>query len=135
MSLFGSDLGWGEFVKLYAIVPYALLAIYTFTAITDESLKNKLKNYQVVWITLVVLAVIGLVFTSLYVQWTTVGKESIAGVQGRYFLPILPLIMLLLGSVLKIKTDYKKENINKFVGISILALQVYTIAQIIVVHL
>ena len=134
MQLFGSDLGWGEFVKLYAIVPYSILAIYLFTSISDEDIKNKLKTYQLVWIALVVLAVIVLVFTSLYVQWTTVGRESISGVQGRYFLPILPLIMLLLGSVLKVQTSYKKENINKFVAISILVLQIYTISQIIVVH-
>ena len=81
------------------------------------------------------LAIIALVFTSLYVQWSTIGNESIAGVQGRYFLPILPLIMLLLGSTLKIKSSYKKESINKFVAISILVLQIYTISQIIIVHL
>ena len=135
MSLFGADLGWGEFVKIYSIVPYSLLAIYVFAAITDDEIKGKFKTYQLVWITLVIIAVIGLVFTSLYVQWTTVGKESISGVQGRYFLPILPLVMLLLGSVLKIKSSYKKENINKFVAISTLILQIYVVSQIIVVHL
>lgn len=135
MSLFGSDLGWGEFVKLYSIVPYSILAIYLFTSITDEELKDKFKPYQLIWIALVAIAVIGLVFTSLYVQWTTVGRESIAGVQGRYFLPILPLVMLLLGSILKVKTSYKKESINKFAGVSILVMQIYTISQILVVHL
>lgn len=135
LSLFGTDLGWGELIKLHSVVPYFLLAIYLFTATTEEEIKNKFKTYQLVWITLVVLAIIALVFTSLYVQWTTIGEESIAGVQGRYFLPILPLIMILIGSTLKIKSSYKKENINKFVAISILVLQIYTISQIIVVHL
>lgn len=135
LSLFGTDLGWGELIKLYSIVPYSLLAIYLFTTVIEEEIKNKFKTYQLVWIALVVLAIIALVFTSLYVQWSTIGNESIAGVQGRYFLPILPLIMLLIGSTLKIKSSYKKENINKFVAISILVLQVYTISQIIVVHL
>lgn len=135
LSLFGSDLGWGEFVKLYSIVPYSLLAIYTFTSIVDEGVKNKFKTYQLVWIALIVLAIIMLIFTSLYVQWTTVGKVSISGVQGRYFLPILPLIMLFLGSVLKVQSSYKTEDINKFVAISILTLQFYTIAQILIVHL
>ena len=100
-----------------------------------EKIKNKFKTYQLIWIALVVLAIVTLIFTSLYVQWTTIGGESIAGVQGRYFLPILPLIMLLIGSTLKIKSSYKKENINKFVAISILILQVYTISQIIIAHL
>ena len=135
MQLFGSDLGWGELVKLYAVVPYSILAIYLFIAVTDEEIKNKFKTYQLVWIALVVLAVVALVFTSLYVQWTTGGKESISGVQGRYFLPILPLVMLLLGSMIKVQTSYRKENINKFLAISTLVLQIYTISQIIVVHL
>lgn len=135
MSLFGSELGWGEYVKLYSVVPYLIFAIYSFVAITDEELKNKFKTYQLVWIALIVIAIIGLIFTSLYVQWTTVGTESILGVQGRYFLPILPLIMLLLGSILKVKTTYKKENINKFVAISMLVMEIYMISQIIVVHL
>ncbi len=135
MSLFGADLGWGELVKLYAIVPYFILAIYLFVAITDEELKNKFKTYQLVWIALITITTILLVFTSLYVQWTPIGKDSISGVQGRYFLPILPLVMLLLGSVLKVKTTYKVENINKFVAISILVLQIYTVSQIIMVHL
>lgn len=135
LSLFGADLGWGELVKLYAIVPYAFLGIYVFTAITDNTLKNKFKKYQIVWMSLVILAIVGLIFTSLYVQWTTVGKTSIAGVQGRYFLPILPLIMLLLGSVTKVKSLYHEETVTKFVAISILVLQIFTISQILVGHL
>ena len=135
MQLFGSDLGWGEFVKLYSIVPYAILFVYIFAAITDQDIKYKFKRYQLIWIALVILSIIILIFTSLYVQWTTIGRESIAGVQGRYFLPILPLVMLLLGSILKVNTSYKIENINKFIAIFVLVLQIYTISQIIVVHL
>ncbi len=135
LSLFGADLGWGELIKLYSIVPYAFLGIYLFTAITDNELKDKFKKYQIVWISLVILAIVGLVFTSLYVQWTTVGQTSIAGVQGRYFLPILPLIMLILGSVIKVKSSYKEEKVTKFVAISILVLQIFTISQILIEHL
>ena len=135
LSLFGADLGWGELIKLYSIVPYAFLGIYLFTAITDNELKDKFKRYQIVWISLVVLAIVGLIFTSLYVQWTTVGQTSIAGIQGRYFLPILPLVMLLLGSVVKVKSLYNEEKVTKFVGISILVLQIFTISQILIEHL
>lgn len=135
MSLFGNAIGWGEFIKLDSIVPYTLLAIYLFVASTDEEIKEKLKKYQIMWILLVVLAVIGLIFTSLYVQWTTVGKESILGIQGRYFLPILPLIMLLLGNALKVKTSYKKENVSKVVAIIMLVVQIFVVSQIVIVHL
>lgn len=135
LTLFGSDLGWGELIKLNALIPYAFITIYILATISDIELKNKFKLYQLVWIVLTILAVIGLIFTSLYVQWTTVGSESILGVQGRYFLPILPLIMIILGSILKIQLTYKEENINRFITISVLVLQIYTITQILVVHL
>lgn len=135
LSLFGADLGWGELIKLYSLVPYAFLGIYLFTAVMDNDLKGKFKKYQIVWILLVVLVIVGLIFTSLYVQWTTVGQTSIAGIQGRYFLPILPLVMLVLGSVVKVKSLYNEEKVTKFVAISILVLQIFTISQILIVHL
>ena len=37
-------------------------------------------------------AIVLLIFTSLYVQWTEVGASIIDGIQGRYFLPILLLV-------------------------------------------
>ena len=64
-------------------------------------------------IALTILAVGGLIFTSLFVQWTTCGSDSIAGIQGRYFIPILPLLMLLVGSQIKLKTEYDNKNIQK----------------------
>lgn len=135
MSLFGSELGWGELVKLYSIIPYAFLGIYCFSAIIDDEIKGKFEKYQIFWMALVVIAILGLIFTSLYVQWTVVGSNRIEGVQGRYFLPILPLITILIASKIKVKTLYQKENINKFVAISTLVLQIYTISQILIVHL
>ena len=86
LTLFGSQLGWGELIKLYSIIPYTLAALYCFVGITTEEIKNKFKTYQLVWISLVCLAIIGLIFTSLYIQWTNIGSTSILGVQGRYFL-------------------------------------------------
>lgn len=135
LSLFGSDLGWGELVKLYSIIPYSMFAIYIMATILDNDIKAKLKKYQIFWISITILAIIGLIFTSLYVQWTYVGNNSILGVQGRYFLPILPLIMLLIASKIKIKSLYEEKNVNKFVAISIMVLHIYTILQILIVHI
>ena len=135
MSLFGAELGWGELVKIHSIIPYAFLGMYVFTAITDNEIKDKLKKYQKIWIYLVILAIVLLIFTSLYVQWTTVGEKTILGVQGRYFLPIIPLIFILLGNSIKVKSEYKPEKINKYIGILILILNIYTISQIMMIHL
>lgn len=41
-----------------------------------------------------ILATIAAVVLSQYVSWTHVGAETVAGVQGRYFLPILAFLTL-----------------------------------------
>lgn len=69
----------------------------------DETLKLK-KFDRAVFISVFTIVVI-LIFTSLYIQWTTVGAEVIAGVQGRYFLPILILI-----PVMVVKTSTSKKR-------------------------
>ena len=134
-SMFGGELGWGELVQLYSIVPYCLALIFVWITITDQTIKNKFKLYQKVWIGLTVLAIIGLIFKSLYVQWTTVGSDSIAGIQGRYFIPILPLIALLIGSQLKIKTEYSEENPCKTIASIGVVLQIWAVLAIVICHL
>ena len=48
------------------------------------------------WIILFVfLAIFVLILTSLYMQWTPYGEDLIDGVQGRYYLPILMLVPLI----------------------------------------
>ena len=135
MTMFGQKLGWGELVKVYDIVPYILLFMVTWITIIDQTIKDKFKLYQKFIIAIVILGISGLIFTSLYVQWTTCGSDSIAGIQGRYFIPILPLFILLIGSQLKIKTPYNDKNINKYIGIIGMIIQTIPIAQIIICHL
>ena len=134
-SMFGGELGWGELVQLNSIVPYALALICIWITITDQTIKDKFKLYQKVWISLTIIAVIGLIFTSLYVQWTTIGSDSILGIQGRYFIPILPLIALLVGSQLKVKTDYSEENTCKTIATIGVVLQIWAILAIVICHL
>jgi uncharacterized membrane protein len=48
------------------------------------------------------LGCIELIFLVEYMTWTPVGATHIDGVQGRYFVPLLPLLTLLLGRILPI---------------------------------
>lgn len=57
---------------------------------------------------LIYLIVLFLIYSSLYVQWTKVGSKIIDGIQGRYFLPILPLLFLSFNN-----ESFKLKN-NKF---------------------
>ena len=63
------------------------------------------------------------------------GSDFILGIQGRYFLPILPLILILVGSVIKVKSNYKEENLAKCIAIIGLIIHIIVISQIIIAHL
>ena len=134
-SMFGGELGWGEFTQLYAIVPYTIALIFVWITITDQTIKDKFKLYQKVWIALASIAIIGLIFTSLYVQWTTLGSDSILGIQGRYFIPILPLVAILIGSNLKVKTDYNEVTTCKNIASVGVVLQIWTLLALVICHL
>ena len=132
--LFGSVLAMGEFVKLYFAVPFIFSMFFLFESATNKELKKRFSKFQNIVIFLIILIVIGLVFTSLYVQFTDETSMTISGVQGRYFIPILLLIGLLLGN-LKIYNDYDEKNKMKLYGIVTLALQLYIMLAIIIVHI
>ena len=106
LSMFGGEVGLNEHVILHTFVPYVFIVISLMAGILNEEIKNKFSKFQTIIIVLIALAIIGLVFTSLYIQWTETTEVVIKGVQGRYFLPILPLILLLLR---KAKNTYQLQ--------------------------
>lgn len=125
-SLFGGEIGWNEHVKLYSIVPIVLGGLYTFFAVTDEEIKNKFSTYQKTIIILILIAIAGLIFTSLYIQWTPLFTyDYILGVQGRYFIPIMPLLALGVLNNFKVKNEYTEETKLKVIGISILVIYIF----------
>ena len=122
-EMFGSAIGWFDFVRLVSIAPYTLFVTYIITVLFDNSIKNKFNLFQKVILTLVILAVVGLIFLSLYIQWTKPDSQGIDGIQGRYFIPILPAAGLLIGSIVKNRSEYKEINMAK--GISIIGLVIH----------
>lgn len=133
LSLFGGQLEWSEIVKI-EIVPYIVCGITLLATITDEKLKVSFKKYQKVIIFLIVLVITVLIFTSLYIQWSDNELKYIDGVQGRYFLPILPLILILVAGI-KLKSNYTNTEITKLIFISSFIIQIYTLTAVMAVHL
>lgn len=86
-------LGWLSIVLPqwgYRLAMASLLA--TFAAVPPPA------NRRVADVSLVVLALIltsGGMFLAQYLTWTAVGAPVIDGIQGRYFLPIAPLLLIL----------------------------------------
>jgi len=100
------------------LVPFVLLYFVTFVsiAISDASLcDKKLAVFNKLVIIISVLASVFGIFTGMYLFWTSVlpgygiGASTISGVQGRYFIPLLPAIFLMFINSKIIKTKYPKK--------------------------
>ena len=59
----------------------------------------------------------------------------IQGVQGRYFIPILPLLMLLIGSNLKLQTEFDQEKLAKISGITLCIIYMYVFMRLIILNI
>lgn len=84
-------------VLVIAVITITLSAIY----IGYDSLR---KSEALLYLTVAMVAAIGVV-TTLYLTFNQIGANSIQGVQGRYFIPILPLLTLGFIKFIPIKLD------------------------------
>ncbi len=78
-----------------------IIFIVLILAQNSDSLKITSQNKLLVIVTFSAICL--LIFTSLFLQWTPVGGGIIEGVQGRYFLPILPLVPIIINPTKKPK--------------------------------
>ena len=66
------------------------------------------------------IATIFAIFTGMYVFWTSielgVGADTITGVQGRYFIPIIPLAMVVLSNSILSKNEKTKSFMKKMLA-------------------
>ncbi len=115
-SMIGS-FGWLS-KKLDLFIVYNYLIFMGFVTAADESkltLKTKIIN-----ILLILILLAGGVFFAMYLLWTPTGNEIVEGVQGRYFLAVLLLFLIMLVPK-KRKLKIKSETIYQFLNISMIS--------------
>ena len=84
-------LGWLN-LKL-SIAGYVIpLIAFLISIFSDEKIKSSPLNVAPVWWLALAGAGMTLVMLALYLYWTPVGAYVVEGVQGRYFIPLLPLV-------------------------------------------
>ena len=78
--------------------PWALYAGSAVVILTagQSSCGKRLSKKQKLWIFILCVGTAVLVWTSMYIAFTRPGNTYIDGVQGRYYLPFLPLVWLVL---------------------------------------
>lgn len=87
-------LGWLDarisFLLMYSYIILIIINIYSNNILPRNDLEAKftISIY-------LILSYIG-ILTALYIGWSEVGLEYVDGVQGRYFVPVIPLLYILL---------------------------------------
>lgn len=126
-TMIGAPLGWLEIpVPNIVITGFALLLFMSFIQMHSE--KHKWKAAERVWMALLVLVSGFLICFALLIDWTSESAAVIDGVQGRYFLPLLPALLLAFQNQILVM----KRSMDKVIVTGINVLQALTILQVVV---
>lgn len=105
------------------LIPFTLVQMMIFTFSREEVEPNH--SMSVLQIVIFSLAIIGsmiLVVTALYLSWTPVRNQEILGVQGRYFIPIIPVMMIFARNLFNKFSCYIRNQQFKLAILAILPL-------------
>lgn len=94
-TMIGAYLGH---VDLVLDVPYVIVMFFTagllMLAFRKPGETQKLTGGKRIWCWILCAACTGALLLSMFLAWTPVSSKVICGVQGRYFLPFLPLVLM-----------------------------------------
>lgn len=108
-------LGWLDHLMYAMVFIYPVIILFfCFVKTEYEPLFCKKKKGRLLYVFLLILATVVLVHTALYITWTAVGSSEILGVQGRYLVPAMPLLMLLIKELFpKVQISFKSGHERK----------------------
>jgi uncharacterized membrane protein len=108
--------GYFQF-KMHWIFAIAFGSTYMATVKEEEGMLTK--RQKILLFVIIVFLVVG-IFGALYLTWSTYQLPFVDGVQGRYFIPLLiPISLILISTKVKI-TQLKKETLFNYVNIVLL---------------
>lgn len=119
MQLFGGYMEHIETVKVGWINALTLIIIAVLIVLFDDEVKNKLNKVTKITISIILFIICGLIFTSIYMQWSSLKNYYINGIQGRYFIELLlPFILVLSqNNLVKEKGTINLVNVISYSGI------------------
>ena len=96
-------------VPVNSLVWLGFLFLIIFLSIKERG--SSLNNvYEMLIPPCIVLSEIILISTSLYIQWTTYKSLIIDGIQGRYFIPFMPLLLFIMNKKFNVKCTFNEIN-------------------------
>ncbi|MDD3137467.1 MAG: DUF2142 domain-containing protein [Lachnospiraceae bacterium] len=121
-TLIGQRLGWLTIeIPNVIVIGFAILLFVSIIGYEGEM--NKMKLVDKIWIGFLCFGSIVGICMSMLLAWTRESSLCIEGVQGRYFLPILPLLLLLF----KNSRIVLKKSIESILVMAIVVLQMGTL--------
>lgn len=124
-STIGAHMGWLNIENARIVIDLFVVAL-AISPFLEKS-ETEYNKFEKIWSFLIYVGTYLLIILAAYLSWTTVGKDTVMGVQGRYFIPILALPLLCLCN----KNRYLKfKNVNIVVPTIYLVLNLITITNI-----
>ncbi len=122
-SLIGYKLGWVEIETSMMMV--LLFWFLLFLSVCDRSEDRiHIHKGQRFWIIFACLGCTGLILMGMLLQWTPMGHVSVEGVQGRYFLPFMPVLL----TACKNRVVVLKGRIDRGIAVAAVTGQLLTLA-------
>lgn len=134
MQLFGGFMEHIEMVHVGWINVIAYIIIFIIIVLFDKDIKEKLDKKMKITISIVLFIICGLIYTSIYMQWSTLKNYYINGVQGRYFVELLLPFMLVLGQN-KLVKESGKINLVKVIAYSGVLLNAVAILTAVITYI
>lgn len=125
-NFIGQYLGW-----LSITVPISYIILYIIILLASifvEDNKKVLDWKERLWLIILALGMNILVITGMYLEWTGVGSMTVAGVQGRYFLPTTIILLL---SICQKENYVKIKYPNVFIPAVSLCINMLFISKVI----
>lgn len=124
-TMLGGELGWLELSIPWTLL-IGFLIVLLLSTIQKEGESPYLSFGVKLWTGLLCLGMFVLTLLGLWMGWTPRSYEFIEGVQGRYFLPFLPMVLLLFRN----RIIVMKKNCDCGLILSLFMLQIFVVLQV-----
>jgi len=122
-TMMGTYLGHADTVIGIPYIGFLVLNIGLIFSVFGESKRGLLLLKDKILVIVSVGFVIFFIFLSMLIAWTPLSSQFIEGVSGRYFIPvILPVLLVLHNNKIAVKDDMKRNIIFLFIFVNGLSL-------------
>ena len=121
-SMLAAPLGWID-LGMPSLVILGLVVLLMLCW-QKKNVNVKFNWKEKIWLIFIGIMIIFLVMLSLMIDCTYVGSRTILGIQGRYFLPILSVLLI---ATQTNKLTLQTNQIEKYEPIILIAIQAYAI--------